>query len=289
MRSAIQTVLAIVILAGGAVGLTFFISFREENRVHGEAAAWSSKILNKDNDVKNLSPLPDEFPGLPTPPSSSSLESEQKNLSAKYKIDKYFNIIPATENAERKVALITINDGPVGSSTLDPILETLAQYKVHALFFPVGSKASANPTLMKKIIDQGHSVGNHSYSSSNMKNMKESAVKNEIDRANTILEKYLGTTPIFFRPPLGSYNNAVMSYITEKKMIFLNWSLGGEDWLTKYNKPETFTDHILSGLAPGSVILLKEHTITRDALASIIVGINNRGYTLIDPKDIISQ
>ena len=288
MKNLFQSIIAIILLLTLSAGLTIFISRREEFKASFEATAWSSEFLNKDSDVKNLSPLPDVFPGVPTPPSATGVITENSNTEhQKYLIDKYFNIVPENRSANKKVVLLTIDDGPSSSSTLDPILKTLSEYKIHALFFVMGSKANANQTLMKKIIDAGHTIGNHTYTHANLKNLSQNGTRQEIDRADTTLTKILGFGPKFFRPPYGSYNNFVKSYVGEKKMLFMNWSLGGEDWITKYQSADSLSAHVLAGLAPGSVILLHEHPWTRDALESIIVGINNRGYTFVDPTDIV--
>lgn len=279
MKRIIGTIITVLILSGLSLGLSSFITNHTNTQL--------TKQIPTDTP---LPPLPDYFSDMPLPETATvttaPTQSENRIL---YTLDRYYNVVPLNNSDNKKVVLLTIDDGPLNSKTLDSILTTLKEYDIHALFFVVGNKASVNKELLKKIIDDGHTVGNHTWSHSDMKKMSLATAKSEITRANTFLAPYLPNNSVrFFRPPYGNYTDAIKTYAQEQGLLFMTWSLGGEDWLKKYQSPEALTSHVLSGVAPGSNILLHEHRWTSEALPGIIQGLLEKGYTIIDPNDIIS-
>ena len=285
MKNLFGTILTILVLAGLSIGISSLISRQSSTNFLSDARPQKNTTPI---DAKNLPPLPDVFSDVPVPPSSTEATetiTPTPVAEEKYTLDRYYNVIPVTPGGDRKVVLITIDDGPIATSTLGPMLETFAQYNVHALFFVLGSRVSAHPELLKKIVDGGHTIGNHTWDHSNLKNISNTSIKSPLDRTCTLIEKTIGSTPHFFRPPYGSSNTYTQNYVKEKKMIFMTWSLGAEDWVKKYQSGDALAEHVISGVAPGSNILLHEHAWTRDSLDRIIVGIIDKGYTNRDQKE----
>jgi peptidoglycan/xylan/chitin deacetylase (PgdA/CDA1 family) len=204
----------------------------------------------------------------------------------KYTINKIYNIVPLDPAGDTKIALLTMDDGPKSKTTLDPILATLKDKNAHMLFFVVGSYVKIHPDLVIAMQTQGHTIGNHTWDHANLTKLPIEKQIKELDDTSKIIESTIGTLPQFFRPPYGMATVEAKEYVKENKMAYMTWSLGGEDWVKKYQSKDALTQHIVEQLHPGANILIHEFPWTRDALPDIIDGIRAAGYTIIDPKEI---
>jgi peptidoglycan/xylan/chitin deacetylase (PgdA/CDA1 family) len=219
-------------------------------------------------------------------PATLLASPEKPPLTALYRIDHSFDVVPIDPAGNRKIILLTIDDGPKSAKTLDPLLKAMKEENVHAIFFSVGELVSAHPELLKETEDAGHVIGNHTWDHANLKKITEEEAKSEIDRTSTIIRKTLGTAPLFFRSPYGAYTEYVKTHIVENKMVFMNWSLGAEDWVKKYQTKDALVAHVLEQLHPGANILMHEYPWTAEAMPEIIKGIKEKGYTIVEPKEI---
>jgi len=204
----------------------------------------------------------------------------------RYLINKDFDVVPIDPAGDKKIVLLTIDDGPASATTIDPILKALADANVHAIFFSIGKLVKAHPELLKKELDAGNMIGNHTWDHPDLKKMTDAQIKKEIDDTTTAIKRAISGNPLFFRPPYGMYNQYLKTYIGENKMVFMNWSLGAEDWVKKYQTKDALVSHVLGQLHPGANILMHEHPWTAEALPEIIKGIKDAGYTIVDPKEI---
>ncbi len=206
--------------------------------------------------------------------------------TVKYTVNKIYNVVPIDPAGNKKVVLLTMDDGPKSKTTLDPILATLEDKKVHMLFFVVGSYVKAHPDLTIAMQTHGHTIGNHTWDHANLTKLPIENQYKELDDTSKIIESIIGTLPQFFRPPYGMATQDVRDYVKGNKMTYMTWSLGGEDWVKKYQSKDALAQHIIEQLHPGANILIHEFPWTRDALPDIIDGIRAAGYTIIDPKEI---
>ena len=99
---------------------------------------------------------------------------------------------------------LTFDDGP-NPRTTPIILEELRKRKIKATFFLVGEKVEKHPELAKRIVEEGHDIGNHSYTHINLANLDKQGVKKEIEFTQGIIKKTTGKRPVLFRPPYGTY------------------------------------------------------------------------------------
>ena len=106
---------------------------------------------------------------------------------------------------EKKKIALTFDDGPDSEYT-PMLLDGLAERKVKATFFVIGKQAEAQPEIMKRLVKDGHLIGNHTYNHVDIRHMTESAAKEEILKANEVITKYTGEEPCFLRPPFGNEN-----------------------------------------------------------------------------------
>lgn len=131
----------------------------------------------------------------------------------------------------RKVVL-TFDDGPHPNTT-PHILKILKKRNLKAAFFVLGIQAKKYPDLIKKIHEDGHIIGNHSYGHKNLTEIDKAELEKEIQTTNFLIEKVTGEKPKFLRPPFGAINKAVREAINEAGMSIVLWTVDTRDWKNK--------------------------------------------------------
>lgn len=176
---------------------------------------------------------------------------------------------------ENRVA-ITFDDGPVESGT-SVILDILNKNKVPAAFFCIGNKMKNEPALVKRIIDEGHIVGNHSYTHHFFFDLfPKFKMKDELDATNNASLEISNHKPRLFRPPYGVTTPSLASVVHECNMQPVGWSLRSMDTVT--NDPEKLISKIENNVKPGDIILLHDTaTVTVKSLQKIIDIIRKKG------------
>ncbi len=203
----------------------------------------------------------------------------------KYKITKDFKLTPVNPDANKKVVLLTIDDGPSAQS-LD-IVKILEEGGVKAIFFINGMNHKAHPEAIKEEYNAGHMIGNHTWSHKHLKKLKDTEAQKEIDSNSDLIKKETGSDSLFFRAPYGILSPFAKKHTEEKGMLPFNWSDSSLDWEKSSRDKKVFISNITKSLRPGSIILMHEHTWSRDALPDLITEIKAKGYTFVDPKNIV--
>ena len=180
---------------------------------------------------------------------------------------------------ERKLA-ITFDDGPHGERS-EEILMILREYECKASFFLIGSQAEKHPEILKMMLEDGHLLGNHSYSHSNYFPLySRSRIRSELKKTNGILEVATSAPIRFFRPPFGVSNPRIAGGMKGSGMEVAGWSIRSFD--TRNEAAEKVVNRILRKMEPGAVILLhesSEHIL--EILLSILPAIQEAGYQCI--------
>ncbi|NQY73723.1 MAG: polysaccharide deacetylase family protein [Candidatus Margulisbacteria bacterium] len=190
-----------------------------------------------------------------------------------------------------KIAL-TFDDGPK-PLYLRPILDILKKHDVQATFFVVAREAERYPRLIKRLISEGHEVGNHTYSHPRLDRIPTKDIEGEIKSASSSISKLTGKKVIYFRPPGGHYNKLISSVVRENQMITVFWSINAGDYttftsnpskngyITYYSKSEAqiYSD-VVQKTVPGSIILFHSTKETIKALPRIIHAFKERGLEM---------
>ena len=124
---------------------------------------------------------------------------------------------------------LTFDDGP-NSAWTPRLLETLAAHELRATFFLLGSRAQAQPELVRRIAAAGHLVGNHSWSHPNLALSGRIRIREELARTRETLEQIAGTPVRFFRPPFGARRPAALRVARELGVSPVLWNAMTSDW-----------------------------------------------------------
>lgn len=202
-----------------------------------------------------------------------------------YYINKNLDLIPQDKKANRKVILITIDDGPSNQSK--EILNTLLKHKAPAIFFINGNHHKEYPENINIEFKAGFTIGNHTWSHPNLKKLSLDKAKKEISSNTELIEKITGAKPTFFRPPYGVITPEIKNMVKKDGMLSMNWSGAAKDWEKSTKDKKVFMKNVLDSLHSGEILLLHEHPWTAKYLDELLVEIESRGYTFADPKKII--
>jgi peptidoglycan/xylan/chitin deacetylase (PgdA/CDA1 family) len=124
---------------------------------------------------------------------------------------------------------LTFDDGPNPAWT-PRLLDILASHGVQATFFLIGSYAQAEPELVRRIVEAGHPIGNHSWSHPNLAFCSASRVEDELARTSGTLEQVAGAPVRYFRPPFGARTPEVLRTAKRLGMVPVMWNAMTSDW-----------------------------------------------------------
>lgn len=199
-------------------------------------------------------------------------------------IKKYDGIF--TGDTSQKVVYLTFDEGYENGYT-PKILDILKENNVKAAFFVTGPYIKQHGDLVKRMVEEGHIVGNHTVNHPSMPSLSDEKVKEEITKLGDMFKELTGKEMHYFRPPKGEYSERTL-YLTKAlgyKTVF--WSLALADWQPLPGGPEESYNTVMKRIHPGAVILL--HAVSKDdtlALDRIIKDIKAQGYEFKTLDDI---
>lgn len=196
---------------------------------------------------------------------------------------------PIDPEGDRKVALLTFDDGPKDEETLGRLLAALDKHEAKAIFFVNGYRVEQNPHLLKKIHDSGHHIGNHAWDHIVLSERSREEVERQIRDVQEIVRRLTGEAPRFFRPPHGAGNDTVREVAREEGLLYMTWSNGSLDWDEDHQTPEAVVRNVLAQLHPGSNILMHELPWTAEALDTLLTRLKEEGYSFLDPARIQTE
>lgn len=201
------------------------------------------------------------------------LGSRNKNL-----IDEYNGI--AMGNKDSKKVYLTFDNG-YEAGYMPKILEVLKQNDVKACFFITAHYVNSQPELVKKMIDEGHTIGNHTVNHKSMPTLTNDEIKKEVMDLHTAIYNKFDYEMKYIRPPKGELSESSIAYCNSLGYTTVMWSFAYDDWdENKQGREEYGKKKILDNIHNGAVILL--HGTSKDnanILDYCIKQIKDMGYT----------
>lgn len=180
----------------------------------------------------------------------------------------------------KKELYLTFDNGYENGYTVK-ILDILKEKKVPAIFFVTGQYIKDQPELLKRMANEGHLIGNHTWGHPDVTRISNDKLKEELDKVKFEVEKLTGQKEMrFLRTPRGIFNDRTLAYSKELGYTNVFWSIAYKDWDTKDQKGWQYAyEKVMGQLHPGAVILL--HSVSKDnaeALGKIIDDARQKGY-----------
>ena len=178
----------------------------------------------------------------------------------------------------RRVA-ITFDDGPHRIYT-EELLDGLRERNVVATFFVVGVNIEENKELLQRMKDEGHLIGNHTYSHVELSKLEPIKQEEEIVRTNQIIKDITGENVEYIRPPFGSYDrNKVKEGMLDGMFVTL-WDIDPRDWCIM--DKNQVVQNVVNNVEDGDIILLHDIFATSvEAALEIIDILQDRGYEFV--------
>ncbi len=189
---------------------------------------------------------------------------------------------------------LTFDDGPASPFT-EQILDILRDRQVPATFYVCGKNVERFPDIVRRIHEERHALGNHTYSHPFLFFCTRAKMEKEIDRTQEAIERIAGHRPKTFRPPYGIRWFGIFAVLRKRQMQMVQWSDTGYDW--KY-ETDRIVREALKSLRSGSVLALHDghearlpkevdRSKTVKALPAIIDGARKAGFKFVPMADFL--
>jgi len=199
-------------------------------------------------------------------------------------------VVSSVGVAERVVAL-TFDDGPRPPFT-NAILDVLRDQGVVATFFLVGQNVERHPELARRIVREGHAVGNHGWAHRALDSLSTRAAHDEIGRGANAIRRATGVQPRILRPPFGALDDRIRGpdgVAADHGQTLVMWSVEARDWGTR--SPLEVAVGTLRKVEPGAVILLhdgggdRRHVVT--ATRWMVGRLAKQGYRFVTVPQLL--
>ncbi|MGL5434914.1 MAG: polysaccharide deacetylase family protein [Lachnospiraceae bacterium] len=190
--------------------------------------------------------------------------------------------VAGADPLDPKMIALTFDDGPHKIYT-EELLDGLKERNARATFFLMGKNIEGNEALVKRMQDEGHLIGNHSYSHTNLTAKKEEEVCEDVEHTGQLIENIVGNKPQYLRPPYGEWNEKLECQL-DLTTVF--WTVDSLDW--KLQNKQKIVNQVKKKANEESIILMHDIFPTSVEAALEIVDILQRqGYTFVTVDELL--
>lgn len=187
----------------------------------------------------------------------------------------YDVIINRKINNGKKLIALTFDDGP--NYNTSKIIDVLNKYDIKATFFVLGNRAINNKDILRKMVDSGMEIGNHTYNHLLLTKYDEDKIRSEIEDTSDVIYSATNKRPNLLRPSYGSVNNKIKKVAN---MPIIIWDIDTLDW--KYHNSKRITSRVVNKVRDGDIILMHDiYSASLNALGNIIPILKNNGYEFV--------
>ncbi len=186
------------------------------------------------------------------------------------------------EFSNKKLIAFTFDDGPSYIGT-NKLLDNLDKYNARVTFFVLGRRVNNYKDTLTKAYKMGNTIGNHTYSHSNLLKLDNYSVMDEIKKTNETIKNITGSETIYLRPPYGNINSDIKNI---SNMYTILWDLDTEDW--KYKDKDRIADYIVSNAHDGAIVLLHDlYETSVDGALLAMERLKKEGYAFVTIDEMI--
>lgn len=188
---------------------------------------------------------------------------------------------------DQPVVALTFDDGPDENMT-PKVLEVLRRHGVRATFFLVGEKAARNPETVRQILNEGHLIGNHTWSHSPFfPTWSFTKVEKELAGTEKVVEEITGKRMKLFRPPFGVTNPVIGRAVRHKEYVAVGWSVRSLDTDLKCSR-EAVCRRVMDRMHNGAVVLLHDRLPEADRLLEMILqNLEKSGMRVVGTDELL--
>ena len=182
----------------------------------------------------------------------------------------------------KKHIALTFDDGPSKTNT-KIVLDALEKHKAKATFMVVGQNVNKGTAdLLKREVELGCEIGNHSYSHANFKKISQKKIKSELKKTDDAVKKYIGSKPTVIRTPYGASSKSALKCF-DRPNIF--WSVDTLDW--KYRDTDRLVKYVSKNAKDGGIVLMHDiHKSTAKAVDRILKSLEKQGFETVTVTEL---
>jgi peptidoglycan-N-acetylglucosamine deacetylase len=183
---------------------------------------------------------------------------------------------------------LSFDDGPIAGKT-EKVLDILKTHQATAIFFCIGNRVTDHPDLARRIHDEGHLLGNHSYWHGKTFDLQSSRkIAEELKQTDLAIQKSIGCVPRFFRPPYGVTNPMVAAAVKSGHHVTIGWSIRSFD--TTIKDSSKLFERLTSKLAAGDIILFHDYSDSMiDILPAFLKHVSELGLKIVRIDELLSE
>ena len=191
--------------------------------------------------------------------------------------------LPTKTANNEPIIYLTFDDGPSDIYT-EAMLASLADYQAKATFFVIGYRVKRFPHIVKKSLDEGHLVGNHTQTHRSLVGVTRETFQSEVMSVHNALTRiepnwHKRGNRLFLRPPCGATDINTAQFATDLGYTLADWDIDPQDWQIK--DPIKISSHVIDNAFPGAIVVLHDGVLpaaTADALPMMLSRLTAQGY-----------
>lgn len=188
--------------------------------------------------------------------------------------------------SSKRIAL-TFDDGPSTRFTA-PVLEILRTQRVPATFFVIGAQARGNPELVRRIVREGHALGNHTWSHANV-SAGGGAANSQLMDTQFAIQQAVGRAGCLMRPPEGAVGPGLEAWLREHKKLGVLWDVDSHDY--QLPSAASMVQRVVAATRPGSILLFHDgggdRSRTVAAIPKVIAKLRAKGYEFVTVPELL--
>lgn len=191
-------------------------------------------------------------------------------------------------NITQSVVAMTFDDGPHPSLT-PQLLDLLKERNIKCTFFVVGKNAKAYPQIIRRIIAEGHEIGNHTWTHRSLTSGSDEQIRKELQQSEDALFAAANYRPQVIRPPYGAINTRIKQLMfSEFGYSTIMWSVDPQDW--RRPGSSVVTSRLLAGAHPGAIMLAHDiHPGTITAMPAFFDQMLAKGYQFVTVSQLMNM
>ena len=187
----------------------------------------------------------------------------------------------------QKVLAMTFDDGPHPSLT-PKLLDLLKERNIKCTFFLIGKQVKMYPDIVRRMIAEGHEIGNHTWTHCSLTSRSDEQIRKELQQSADAVKEVAGVSPQLIRPPYGAINQRIKDMMfTDFGYSTIMWSVDPQDW----RRPgvAAVTSRLVNGAHPGAIMLAHDiHPPTLTAMPAMFDQLIAKGYQFVTVSQLLN-
>lgn len=241
----------------------------------------------------------DPKPALPEAPKTAAAEDAampENPLTARLNTPSRMPTVPpagarvsySSVKITQKVVAMTFDDGPHPSLT-PKLLDILKARNIKCTFFVIGKNAQEYPNIIRRIIAEGHEIGNHTWTHASLTSRSDAQIRSELKQSEDALMATANVRPHLVRPPYGAVNARIKQLMFDEfGYSTIMWSVDPQDW----RRPgvSVVTSRLVNGAHPGAIMLAHDiHPPTIQAMPAMFDQLLAKGYQFVTVSQLMNM